>query len=191
MPKLVALTRGSLNPPAGAVRFELAKILQSDGFIHSGRMRRFLEFVVEESLAGRSNQLCEYSIAVSVFDRSESFEPGLDPIVRNDARRLRNKLLEYYQRTQGACPNQVFIEIPKGGYSPVFSLASAPARWGSEAPYRVFVSVIRVADRCEMLSQSYDFEGESLSIGVRIGNPEAAPRIFRYKPPVRSISERA
>lgn len=154
-------------------------------------MRRFLEFVVEEALAGRASQLCEYSIAVSVFDRAESFEPGLDPIVRNDARRLRNKLLEYYQRTQGSRSNQILIEIPKGGYAPLFSLASAPAREGSEAPYRLFVTLVRVADGREMLSQCYDLQDESLSVGVRIGNRDGTPRVVRYQDPVRSISEPA
>ncbi len=191
MSKLFALTAKSRNTPPGAVRFELSRILQSEGFIHSGRMRRFLEFVVEEALAGRASQLCEYSIAVSVFDRAESFEPGLDPIVRNDARRLRNKLLEYYQRTQGSRSNQILIEIPKGGYAPLFSLASAPAREGSEAPYRLFVTLVRVADGREMLSQCYDLQDESLSVGVRIGNRDGTPRVVRYQDPVRSISEPA
>lgn len=191
MPKLVALTTKSRNMSAAAVRIELTRILQSDGFIHSGRMRRFLEFVVEETLAGRASHLCEYSIAVSVFDRAESFEPGLDPIVRNDARRLRNKLLEYYQRPPGAGHNQVFIDIPKGGYTPVFSLASTPAKERSEAPYRLFVTMIRVADGCEMLSESYDFEGDTLSLALRVSNTETAARSIRYKRPVASISEPA
>ena len=71
---------------AQAVRAQVARILASEGFARSPRMQRFLDFVVEETLAGRAAHLREYAIAVSVFDRGEDFEPALDPIVRNDAR---------------------------------------------------------------------------------------------------------
>src|SRR5215467_14345845 len=104
---------------AQAVRAQVARILASEGFVRSHRMRRFLEFVVEETLAGRAANLGEYGVAVSVFDRSDDFEPGLDPIVRNDARRLRVKLSEYY-RTAAHPDDRVFIDIPKGGYVPTF-----------------------------------------------------------------------
>jgi hypothetical protein len=69
------------SPPSTlAIRNQLSKILQSDGFIRAPRMRRFLKFVVEEALAGRANLLCEYSIGISVYERDESFDPALDPI---------------------------------------------------------------------------------------------------------------
>src|SRR5438874_11374073 len=119
LPKSVRVTKRSLSPDA--VSNQLSRILQSDGFVHAGRMKRFLAFVVEETLAGRAGQLCEYSIAISVFDRNESFEPGLDPIVRNDARRLRQKLFEYYLRCD---QDPVIIEVPKGRYVPVFRCTS-------------------------------------------------------------------
>lgn len=107
----------SLTPQA--VRVQVAMILASEGFERSRRMQRFLDFIVEETLAGRADQLGEYAIGISVFDRRPDFEPALDPIVRNDARRLRLKLLEYYRQC-GPQPGQVWIEIPKGGYVPVF-----------------------------------------------------------------------
>ena len=53
-------------------------------------------------------------LGLAVFDRGADFEPALDPIVRNDARRLRIKLLEC--RTADG----VRIDVPKGGYTPVF-----------------------------------------------------------------------
>ena len=104
---------------AQAVRAQVARIFASEGFVRSHRMRRFLEFVVEETLAGRAANLGEYGVAVSVFDRADDFEPALDPIVRNDARRLRVKLAEYY-RTAAHPSDPVWIDIPKGGYVPVF-----------------------------------------------------------------------
>lgn len=55
--------------------------------------------------------------AVRTRTRARLRKPMLDPIVRNDARRLRFKLLEYYQQTE---TNVLTIDIPKGGYVPVF-----------------------------------------------------------------------
>jgi TolB-like protein len=112
---------------AEAVRAQLARILKSETFARARRMQRFLEFIVTEALAGRADQLGEYSIGLAVYDRGSDFEPAADPIVRIDARRLRYKLVEYYQRPVSAQDN-VIIDIPKGGYVPVFAPASLPER---------------------------------------------------------------
>jgi hypothetical protein len=104
------------------IRAQVAKILSSEHFVRSQRMQRFLDFVIEETLAGRIDQLGEYAIGTAVFDRGSDFEPAIDAIVRNDARRLPSKLLEYYRN---APEDRVVIEIPKGGYAPVFVSAAA------------------------------------------------------------------
>jgi serine/threonine-protein kinase len=79
-------------------------------------MIRFLRFTVEELLAGRACRLKEYVIGVEVFDRGDSFDPRVDPIVRVEARRLRSKLCDYYER-EGRLET-LRIEFPKGGYVP-------------------------------------------------------------------------
>ncbi|MCP5119108.1 MAG: hypothetical protein GY953_50550, partial [bacterium] len=107
------------HPAANAVREELRKVLSSKGFVNSERMRRFLTFAVEETLAGHQDQLKEYSIAVEVFDRDESYDSRESTIVRSEARRLRARLDEYYEG-EGA-RNPVRISVPKGGYSASFS----------------------------------------------------------------------
>ena len=61
-----------------------------------GAGKRFLEFLVKEALAGRGERLKGYNIALEVFDRPESFDPTVDPLVRVEAARLREKLREYY-----------------------------------------------------------------------------------------------
>ena len=148
--------RHSRAPSPDAVRAQLSKILQSDGFVHARRMRGFLEFVVTETLAGNASRLCEYSIATSVFERSKSFEPGLDPIVRNDARRLRQKLLEYYERSSHSEDNDVIIEIPKGSYVPVFTSGSCgQSRAGRQ--YRLTVTLIRIADGAEVWATEHEY----------------------------------
>ncbi len=148
----------SRRVPAEAIRNQLARILQSAGFVNAGRMRRFLRFVVEETLAGRAHELCEYSVGISVFDRSATFEPGMDPIVRNDARRLRQKLLEYYQGSCWPGGDPVRIQIPKGGYVPTFSKFDAqPPRAGKQ--YRLTMSLTRIADGTEIWSTEEDVYG--------------------------------
>ena len=155
---------GSGVVPATEVRQQLAKITGSAGFARAPRITRFLVFVVEETLAGRAGQLCEYSIGISVFDRTESFEPGIDPIVRNDARRLRNKLLEYYQTQRDPRDRRVVIEVPKGAYVPVFSFAASSSQERGSAPYRLSVSLTRIADGFELLSKTYDLESGACSL---------------------------
>ena len=99
------------------IQRQIEKISASEMFVNSARMKRFLNFVVEYSLDGRSDELKEYLIGVEVFDRS-GFDPRLDPIVRVEARRLREKLKRYYE-TIGA-DDELVIEFPKGSYAPQF-----------------------------------------------------------------------
>ncbi|MGH9374527.1 MAG: tetratricopeptide repeat protein, partial [Vicinamibacterales bacterium] len=77
-------------------------------------MTRLLEFIVEQTLEGHADRLKEYSLGVDVFRRGTDFNPRTETIVRVQARRLRDKLEEYYATEGQADP--VGIEIPKGRY---------------------------------------------------------------------------
>ena len=70
----------------------VARVLASEEFGNSKRMRRFLSYIVEHSLAGETDGVKEYNIALAVFDREPSFDPATDTIVRVEARRLRQRL---------------------------------------------------------------------------------------------------
>src|SRR5262249_29167103 len=89
-------------------------------FVHSERLRRFLSHCVEATLGGRPEDLKEYIIGVTAFDRPTHYNPAEDPIVRVEARRLRNKLDEVYQG-QGL-NDPVVIQLPKGAYLPAFEI---------------------------------------------------------------------
>jgi TolB-like protein/Tfp pilus assembly protein PilF len=102
-----------------AVRAALARILVSPDFYVSPRNRDFLGYVVEETIAGRGQRLKAYTIAVQVFHRDASFDAAQDPIVRIEAGKLRRGL-EHYYLTSGR-EDPIRIEIPKGGYAPLFS----------------------------------------------------------------------
>jgi TolB-like protein/Tfp pilus assembly protein PilF len=101
-------------------REELARVLASELFRSPERHRNFLRYVVEETLDGRGDHIKEYSLGITVFERGESFDPRLDTIVRTEARRLRAKLVKYYE-TEGHL-NPVRIEFLKGSYVPEFRL---------------------------------------------------------------------
>ena len=108
-----------------AVRAELGRILKSPQFDASERNRGFLTFVVEEALGGRADRIKAYTIATEVFGRELSFDPQLDFIVRIEAGRLRRSLERYYL-TDGR-DSRLRIEIPRGGYLPVFDAAATSA----------------------------------------------------------------
>src|SRR5580704_5071551 len=106
---------------------QLDRILSGKAFRQADRMKRFLAFTVNETLAGRGEQLKEFVIGVEVFGKGASFDPRNDPIVRVQARRLRAQLARYYH--EEGQTDEILIELPKGGYTPVFrSLVSVPAR---------------------------------------------------------------
>ncbi len=100
------------------IRAQVARILTSPEFEKSHQLRRFLEFVVEETLAGRGDQIKQYTVAIKAFGRPAHFDPRADPIVRIEARRLRRSLNRYYQLYGAADP--IIIEIPTGAYVPRF-----------------------------------------------------------------------
>jgi Tol biopolymer transport system component len=106
------------------IRAELERVLASPAFTRSERQQRLLRFLVEEELAGRSADIKESVIGVEVFDRPRDFDPKTDPVVRVSAGRLRERLREFYeQRGNG---ESCRIEIPKGGYVPVFRVKGSP-----------------------------------------------------------------
>jgi tetratricopeptide (TPR) repeat protein len=95
---------------------QLQKILASPLFCKAPRHSRFLSFVVQKTLAGEAVK--EYLIGLEVFDRDPGYDPGIDPIVRAEARRLRSRLTDYYRQFGQQDP--VHIDLPKGTYVPVF-----------------------------------------------------------------------
>lgn len=117
--------QGPKSPPAEAIRGQVDKILRSPGFAQSDRLQKLLRYIVEETLAGRSGRLKEYSIALEVFERDESFDPQTSSIVRVEASRLRGKLKEYY--ASNGSDDAVHLVLPAGSYVPVFTAAAASA----------------------------------------------------------------
>jgi serine/threonine-protein kinase len=94
------MTSSATLPTAGKeadvkVLEQLNRILVSKTFQPVERLKRFLSFVVEETLAGRGDHLKEFLVGIEVFAKEASFDPRNDPIVRVQARRLRARLARY------------------------------------------------------------------------------------------------
>jgi TolB-like protein/Tfp pilus assembly protein PilF len=111
------------------VRQQLSVLLASRLLSIRSRSGQFLEYVVEETLAGRADAIKETAIALQVFHRRPSYDPRVDSIVRVEAHHLRRKLREYYA-VDGA-RDEVVVELPVGSYVPAFQLREAAA---PEAP---------------------------------------------------------
>jgi TolB-like protein/Tfp pilus assembly protein PilF len=107
------------------LREQLRRILASKAFRQVDRLQSFLSFIVEEMLAARGDKLKEFLIGVEVFGKESSFDPRMDPLVRVQARRLRTRLVRYY-REEGQ-NDEIVIDLPKGGYEPVFQRREASA----------------------------------------------------------------
>lgn len=116
--------------PTGQIKSELTRVIESDGFTRSPRLCEFLSFLVEEDLAGRGKRINGTQIAIDVYGRDQNFDPRTDPVVRTEAGRLRRALDRYYL-TDGS-QNTLRIQIPKGGYRPVFEIASEPGTADTE-----------------------------------------------------------
>ncbi|NLS08383.1 hypothetical protein HGP14_35025, partial [Rhizobium sp. P32RR-XVIII] len=109
------------GPTADEVSQQVERILSSEEFHSPQRGRLFLQFIISETLAGRSGFLKAFTIANEVFGREVSFDPQNDPVVRIEAGRIRRALERYYLVAGQA--DAVIITVPKGGYVPHFEYA--------------------------------------------------------------------
>jgi TolB-like protein len=124
----------ALNKPEtawiDAVRGQVNKILETSAFAGSRKLSDLLVFLVDQAIDGRSFN--EYSIALDVFQKGESFDPRLDPVVRVYVRRLRDKLNQY--RTSAGLQDPVEIVLPPRTYVPTIRIRPRPVRGGPPEP---------------------------------------------------------
>src|SRR5580704_12054666 len=99
------MSRASLIRDAGrpqtaqdieAIRQELQEVLASPHFCNSKRYPALLQYIVENTLAGKSELLKERTLGVEVFDRSPSYDTNADTVVRYTAGEVRKRLSLYY-----------------------------------------------------------------------------------------------
>jgi len=103
---------------AGQIREQLARILESHVFRNSKRYAAVLTYIVEQTLAGNTEQLKERTIGVDVFGREPDYDTGSDHVVRSAMAEVRKRLAQYYQGDlQDA---ELHLDLQPGSYVPQF-----------------------------------------------------------------------
>src|ERR1700733_29873 len=97
---------------------QLERIVQSKHFRNSKRYPSFLRFVVEQTLAGKTDVLKERTLGVDVFARPSNYDTNEDPIVRVTAGEIRKRIAQYYQ--EPGHEEEPRIDLPLGSYVPHF-----------------------------------------------------------------------
>lgn len=108
----------SAQPDRIALLGELALVMQSPEFVRSPVLRRLLEYLVGQTLAGHGGRLKAYQIAVEGLGRDDSFDPQSDSYPRVQVGRLRKMLdLHYAALTAEQARGRLRISIPVGHYN--------------------------------------------------------------------------
>jgi hypothetical protein len=97
---------------------QLERIVRSKHFRNSKRYPTFLRFVVEQTLAGKTESLKERTLGVDVFARPSHYDTNEDPIVRVTAGEIRKRIAQYYQ--EPGHEEELRIDLPLGSYVPHF-----------------------------------------------------------------------
>ena len=103
-----------------AILRELQRVIASPYFCNSKRYPALLQYIVENTLAGKSDRLKERTLGIEVFDRPSTYDTNAEAVVRFTAGEVRKRLLLYYNergRNSG-----IRISLPVGSYIPEFLL---------------------------------------------------------------------
>ncbi|MCX6630282.1 MAG: hypothetical protein NTW28_21905, partial [Candidatus Solibacter sp.] len=96
----------------------LDRVLQSQVFARADLLRKFLSYVCSIEMAGRGDEITEYSIGVDALGRPNNFSPTEDSTVRGRARDMRIKLDQFYE-SEGS-DAIIRISFHKGSYVPTY-----------------------------------------------------------------------
>ena len=117
-----SVTRDAWRPQSRedreAILLEMQEVLASPHFCNSKRYPALLQYIVENTLAGKSDLLKERTLGVEVFDRPPSYDTNTDTVVRYTAGEVRKRLSLYYHELDRKPVIQ--ISLPPGSYIPEF-----------------------------------------------------------------------
>jgi len=101
------------------VHTEVRRIAAAPDFARAPVMRRLLDFLVGETLAGRGELLKAYAVAVDGLGRPADFDAQADSYPRVQVGRLRRMLDAFYARDPNA--GGIRLSIPQGRYRVEFA----------------------------------------------------------------------
>ena len=111
-------------PERSVVEEQLRKVAQSPPFAGSPRLTEFLTYVVDQTLSGLGPDIRAKTIGMDLYGHGADDIEKKATVVRVDAGRVRKKLKEYY--TEFASEGELYIDLPKGSYAPVFAPPPEP-----------------------------------------------------------------
>ena len=168
------------EPTAPEVRTALDRVLRSRTFEHADRASNFLRFVVAETLAGRGERLKGYTVAVQVFGRPADFDAQTDPLVRVEAVRLRQRLVEYYAGEGSADP--VRLVLPRGGYAVVAAYTQAPETPPGRRSWPRLAALLGAGRRRPWLAAVFAVTVAAIVFVLLNPEPTAAPGLAAVPP---------
>ena len=148
-----------------AVRAELETMLTAPIFVQSGRCKRFLSYIVEQTLSGNAHQLKERTIGITVFERANDYDTGDDSIVRVTANEVRKRIGQFYRESRAT--HRIQIELLRGSYVPEFR-----------------IQPLRLAEK------SFDIETELESVANPTSTSEEAISVSPFSPAAEAEAER-
>lgn len=95
------------------------EVIEGAAFKGSHRSGQFLQYIVDQAIAGHSESLKERIIGIELFGRAPSYDTGDDAIVRVTASDVRKRLLQHYGRYGDT--SEFRISLPLGSYFPEIS----------------------------------------------------------------------
>lgn len=100
------------------ILLQVERIIRSRHFRNSKRYPSFLNFIVEQTLAGATHLLKERTLGTDVFGRPSDYDTNADPIVRVTAGEIRKRIAQYYQ--ESGHEEELRVYLPVGSYVPQF-----------------------------------------------------------------------
>lgn len=146
-PRLGSGGLGLVEPHKVEARALRARLEQAEGhpaLAGSPRLRRLLRYLFDETLAGRGDEITQYSIAFDCYRIGKEFDSATNTLIRSHARRLRKILKEL------AAPDEEFrILMAEKGYRLCFDVREVAPEGGGKLARPVLGVVEFDASRAE------------------------------------------
>jgi hypothetical protein len=157
-------------------RRALQDVLQSSTFERSDLLKRFLRYVCEMEIAGRLDEINEYTIGIEALGRPASYSPAGDSSVRSRAHAVREKLAIFYETEGAKAPFR--IELHKGSYIPHF----VPREELQPAVAPVTVPAPVPAEPAAIISRAVLTPGRAFAAGILVAALALVPLFLLRRP---------
>jgi adenylate cyclase len=131
-------------------------------------------------LAGRGERLKGYTIAVQVFGRPADFDAQTDPLVRVEAVRLRQRLVEYYAGEGSADP--VRLMLPRGAYAVAAAYSPVPETPPGQRSLPRLATLLGAGRRWSWLAAAFAVAAATVAFAPLDREPTPAPTLAAVPP---------